>query len=113
MKKVKSYKDFLNEAETAEPAVKPRTKPTTTPAPTKQPGRPSPYRKDKPSVTPAPKASAEDVANKFLSLTKNNKDIQSLLKKTYKKGVKESLSEIDAEEYLDETYRVIEANKYN
>lgn len=86
MGKIKSFNDFIKEgAETAEPAVKPRTKPTTTPTPTKQPGRPSPYRKDKPSVTPAPKASAERVAEKFLELTKNNKEVLSLLKNKYNK----------------------------
>ena len=86
MGKIKSFEDFIKEgAETAEPAVKPRTRPTTTPTPTKQPNKPSPYRKDKPSVVPGPKASAEDVANKFLKLTKGNKEIQSLLKNKYTK----------------------------
>jgi len=84
MSKIKSFDEFLKEGvELAEPAVKPRTKPTTTP--TKQPGKPSPYRKDKPSVVPGPKATAESVAEKFLDLTKNNKEIKSLLKEKYKK----------------------------
>jgi hypothetical protein len=78
---IKSFKDFITEG-SAQPMVQPRTRPTTTPS--TKPGRPSPYRKDKPSVTPKPKANAEKVAEKFLSLTKNNKEIQSLLKKKYK-----------------------------
>ena len=83
-KKIKSFQDFLKEgAETAEPITKPRTKPGT--KPTTQPGRPSPYRKDKPSVVPGPKATAEAVAERFLNLTKNNKEVQSLLKKKYRK----------------------------
>ena len=86
MKKIKSFVDFIKEGtEIAQPTTKPITKPTTTPTPTKQPGKPSPYRKDKPSVTPAPKASAEKVAEKFLNLTKNNKEIQSLLKSKFNK----------------------------
>lgn len=46
----------------AEPAVKPKTTPKT------KPGAPSPIRRNKPSVTPKPKATAEDVAKKFLDL---------------------------------------------
>jgi hypothetical protein len=84
MGKIKSFNEFINEgADVAQPTVKPTTKPGT--KPTTKPGRPSPYRKDKPSVTPAPKATAEDVAEKFLNLTKNNKEIKSLLKEKYKK----------------------------
>lgn len=85
MGKIKTFEDFVNEAEVAQPAVRPTTKPRTTPAPTKQPGKPSPYRKDKPSVVPGPKASAEDVADKFLNLTKDNTEVLSLLKNKYKK----------------------------
>ena len=87
-KKVKSYKDFLNE-NTMEPEVKPRVKPKT--APTTKPGRPNPFRKNKPSVTPKPKASIEDVVNKFMNITKNNKKIQNLLKNKYGKKVNEKL----------------------
>jgi len=46
----------------AEPTVKPTTKPTTTPK------HPSPIRREKPSTMPRPKATAEDVAKRFLSL---------------------------------------------
>lgn len=77
-KKVKQYKDFVKEnVETA-----PLVKPTTTPTPTR---RKSPFRKNKPSVSPRPKASVEDVANRFLELTKDNKDILSMLKNKYGK----------------------------
>ncbi len=79
---IKSFKDFTKESvELAEPAVKPKTTPKT--APVTKPGKPSPYRKDKPSVVPGPKASAEDVANKFLNLTENDKSVSLLLNKIY------------------------------
>lgn len=84
MNKIKSFQDFINEgADVAQPTVKPTTKPTTKPM--TRPGKPSPYRKDKPSVIPAPKASAEDIAEKFLDLTKDNKEVKSILKEKYKK----------------------------
>jgi hypothetical protein len=92
-KKVKSYKDFLNE-NTMEPDVKPITKPKT--APVTKPGRPNPFRKDKPSVIPKPKASVEDVVNKFLNMTKDNKEIKNLLKNKYGKKINEKL--IDSSE---------------
>jgi hypothetical protein len=50
----------------AEPAVKPSVKPGVKPG--TRPGAPSPIRREKPSVTPRPKATAEDVAKKFLKL---------------------------------------------
>lgn len=84
MGKIKSFDEFLKEgADVAQPTTKPTTRPTT--KPTTKPGKPSPYRKDKPSVVPGPKASAEDVAEKFLNLTKDNKEVKSLLKEKYKK----------------------------
>ena len=88
MGKIKSFVEFIKEeAEVAQPTTKPTTRPTTKPGtrPNTQPGKPSPYRKDKPSVKPGPKATAEQVAEKFLNLTKNNKEIQSLLKSKYNK----------------------------
>ena len=87
-KKIKSYKDFLNE-NTMEPVVKPKIKPKTTPI--TKPGRPNPFRKDKPSVIPKPKANLEDVVNKFLNITKNNKEINNLLKNKYGKKINEKL----------------------
>lgn len=77
---VKNYKKFVNESEVAEPQIKPTVKPGT-----KTPNRrQSPIRRDKPSVKPGPKASAEDVADKFLGLVSGNKRIMSLLNKKYK-----------------------------
>lgn len=88
MGKIKTFDQFTNldvikeDVEIAQPRVKPTTTPTTTP---KTPVRKSPYRKDKPSVVPKPKATAKDVSERFLQLTKNNKDVQSLLKRKYNK----------------------------
>jgi hypothetical protein len=59
----------------AQPVTKPGTQPG------KRPGRPSPIRRDKPAVTPAPKAekekqlptaTIEDVIEKFAKLTNQN-----------------------------------------
>lgn len=76
---IKNYKNFLIENEVAEPKVKPgiRTAPST------RPNRPSPLRKNQPSVNPKPKATADKLADKFLSMVKNNSDIQELLKNKY------------------------------
>lgn len=51
----------------ATPITKPRTKPgiKTKPGTTRPP---SPIRRERPSVVPGPKATAEDVAKKFLAL---------------------------------------------
>ena len=73
---LKTYENFIKEDVEVAPMVKPKTAPITTPT------RRSPLRRDKPSVTPKPKA--EDVAKKFLALTKDNKKVRSLLKKKYK-----------------------------
>ena len=73
---LKRYEKFIKENAVE---VEPMVKPTTTPTPTR---RKSPLRKDKPSVTPKPKA--EDVAQRFLELTKDNNRVKSLLKKKYK-----------------------------
>ena len=67
----------------AEPKTKPRVVPKTKPG--TSPGRPSPIRRDRPSVTPAPKATLKEVANKFLNLTKDDKEIKKLLKNKYSK----------------------------
>lgn len=77
-------KDF-KEVEVFEGVAYPTTKPTVKPGIKQSPGKPSPIRRDKPSVVPGPKAvTVLDLANKFLNLTKNNKDIISLLKRKYK-----------------------------
>ena len=76
-KLLKRYDSFIKEnAVEVEPIVKPKTAPKTTPT------RRSPLRRDEPSVTPKPKA--EDVAKKFLALTKGNKEVRSMLNKKYK-----------------------------
>jgi len=68
MRFIKKFENFVNED--AEAPVKPAVKPTTAPTrPVTRPERPSPIRKDKPAVTPDPKAketTAEDVANRFI-----------------------------------------------
>jgi hypothetical protein len=79
-KKLKRYVDFMNEAEVAEPTTKPITKPTTTPT-----RRKSPIRRDKPSVTPKPKAGLEDVTNRVIQLAQENKEFKAFLNKKYKK----------------------------
>lgn len=53
----------------AQPTTKPGTAPTTRPTPS----RPSPIRRDKPSVDPAPKAKAADVVGRFLKELKKAK----------------------------------------
>jgi len=79
-KKLKRYVDFINEAEVAEPTTKPITKPTETPT-----RRKSPIRRDKPSVTPKPKANIDDVTNKVIKLAKENKEFKAFLNKKYNK----------------------------
>ena len=70
----------------AEPKTSPGTKPapTTTPGTRPAPGRPSPIRRDRPSVEPRPKASAEELAQKVIALSKKDKGLRDLLKKKYK-----------------------------
>ena len=50
---------------TTKPGVAPGTRPT--------PSRPSPIRRDKPSVDPAPKAKLEDVMKRFMTELRKNK----------------------------------------
>lgn len=66
--------DIENNGTKPAPTTKPAT-PTTKPG--TRPGRPSPIRRDKPSVDPRPKAeiptaTPEDVVNKFISLLNDN-----------------------------------------
>lgn len=74
---VKKYTEFLTENTEVAPMVKPKTTPKT------RPNRPSPLRKDKPSVNPKPKATADELADKFLSMASGNSDVQDLLKNKY------------------------------
>lgn len=67
MKKIVK-ESLMEDAVMAEPTVKPGVKPGIKPG--TRPGAPSPIRRERPSVTPGPKASAEDVAKKFLDLIK-------------------------------------------
>lgn len=70
MKNLKRYKEFKiaeNVETAAEPAVKPDVKPDVKPGKPK-PKRPSPIRRIRPNVKPAPKASEEDVVKKYLEL---------------------------------------------
>lgn len=65
MKYLRKFESFAMAAEPVTkpaPTVKPGVRPATTPS------RPSPIRRDKPSVEPAPKASAEDVVKRFIAL---------------------------------------------
>lgn len=72
MKYIKKFESFRM----AEPATKPTPAttpaPTTTPTPTERPSRPSPIRRDRPSVSPDPlakkKATEEAIANRFIEL---------------------------------------------
>lgn len=78
----------LKEGGMTAPAVKPaepKTKPGVLPERRPTPGRPSPIRRDKPAVTPRPKASAEEVAKKFVAMSKDNPEVKNLLKLLKKK----------------------------
>lgn len=81
---VKKFNEYfkIEEGAIAEPTVRPTVKPGIK----QSPGKPSPLRRDKPSIQPGPKAVTEiDLANKFLGLTKNNKKVKDLLRKKYTK----------------------------
>lgn len=80
--KAKLVKEQIATAPAVKPAVKP-AEPITRPG--TRPGRPSPIRRDKPAVTPRPKATAEKVANKFIAMSKKNESLRDLLKKKYNK----------------------------
>ena len=73
---IKKYVDFLSEEAQpmpAQPKTKPRTKPGVNPGVKPNRQRPSPIRRDKPGVEPAPKAKSpkateEEVVERFVSL---------------------------------------------
>ena len=104
MRYLKKFDLFMEEAQPAtqpqpstRPDTDPGTSPTTTPSTPEKPGRPSPIRRDKPSVEPAPKGQSkdkqnltkgkvkkiteQDVANRFIGLMKKKGE-------DYKKYVK-------------------------
>ena len=81
MKFIKKFEKFL---ENAEPSVKPKS-PTTKPGtkPGTRPNRPSPIRRDSPApgTEPAPKATAKDVVDRFIKLSKEeDMDLKKILK---------------------------------
>jgi len=79
MKHLKNFKNFIKENVSAEP--KPTTKPDVKPNTPTKPKRPSPIRRDKPSVNPKPKATFEDIADRFIDLMKKRKeDIKKYIK---------------------------------
>jgi|LauGreDrversion4_2_1035121.scaffolds.fasta_scaffold49605_6 hypothetical protein len=81
MKLIKKFEEFVYGASTmpspsTNPTIAP-TKPATRPS--TRPGKPSPIRRDKPAVEPAPKAekklkeaTMEEVIQKFANLTNQN-----------------------------------------
>lgn len=62
---IKKYQRFVEEL-TATAPVKPDVKPDTTETPA--PTQPTPFRRNKPATEPGTKASAEDVAERFIQL---------------------------------------------
>jgi hypothetical protein len=84
MKLIKKFEEFVygGPATQPSPSKSPSTTPTiapTKPSPSTRPGKPSPIRRDKPAVEPAPKAKkemktaeVEDVIKKFAKLTNQN-----------------------------------------
>lgn len=76
MRFLKKYEKF-NEELVADTKTKPKVTPGVKPG--TRPGRPSPIRRDKPSVDPKPKAnlpksSEEEVANRFIGLVEDEGD---------------------------------------
>lgn len=110
--KLMKFNQFIKESiELAEPTVKPTVKPTT--KPTTRPGRPSPFRRDKPSVIPKPKATDKQVADKFLKLTKGNKEIENFLMKKYSKNITEKFMGSKGNERISIDLRGPEGNAYS
>jgi hypothetical protein len=62
---IKKYQRFVEELTATAPA-KPDVMPGTTEKPS--PTKPSPFRRNKPSTEPGTKASAEDVAERFIQM---------------------------------------------
>lgn len=80
MKFVKKYNSFLEEFTFAEPTVKPDVKPEVKPDTTEAPQPPSPIRRERTSPVPSPakaelkKATADDVAKRFIQLLHQSGD---------------------------------------
>lgn len=81
MRFVKKYDKFLENNPAVEPAVKParpKVDPGTKP---KRRQRPTPIRRTRPSVEPNPKATEEDVAERFIKLMdEKGEDIKNYVK---------------------------------
>lgn len=69
--KISEFLATKPETKPNDPAVLPGTKPGEKERPA--PGRPSPIRRDKPAADPAPKASAEEVVERFMMELKKAK----------------------------------------
>lgn len=86
MKVFTKIEEFLATKPQTAPS-QPTTKPSTAPSTKPTPSRPSPIRRDKPSVDPAPKAKASSVVDRFMrELKKANAPIKfniSKLKQKY------------------------------
>lgn len=89
MRFLKKFDKFIESVEAADPAVKPKVAPPTT-KPDTRPNRPSPIRRDKPSVDPKPKAidkgeklaTFDDVAERFINLMKERgEDVKKFIDK--------------------------------
>jgi hypothetical protein len=68
---IKKYQRFVEEFTATAPA-RPDVKPDVTEKPKTAPSKPSPFRRDKPSTEPGTKASAEDVAERFIQMMVDN-----------------------------------------
>lgn len=90
MKFLKNFEKFVESVETLDPSVKPKVNPPKT-KPGLKPNRPSPIRRDRPSVVPKPKAvndqnqklaTFDDVAKRFINLmNKRGEDIKKFINK--------------------------------
>lgn len=88
MRFVKKYNSFLEEFNFAEPATKPGVKPDVKPGTVEEPVLPGPIRRERTSPVPAPakaemkKATAEEVANRFIELAhKAGDDVKKYVEK--------------------------------
>jgi len=77
---IKKYQRFVEEFTATAPA-RPEVKPGTIEKPSTAPTKPTPFRRDKPSTEPGTKASAEDVAERFIQLmVDNNESVEKYIK---------------------------------
>ncbi len=88
MRFVKKYNSFLEEFNFAEPAVRPDVKPDVKPGTIEKPSIPGPIRRDRTSPVPSPakaelkRATAEDVAHRFIELAhKAGDDVKKYVEK--------------------------------